>query len=196
MKRRHAVLLAVLAGTLGWIGCDRAAPTEPDRSLAEMRPEKVAEPQPAMQLAGSWKGTISFYPFQHGLAGFTCSGPAPISVVLEQSASHLTGQFWGGGCAGALTMRVVVAGSVISGSLDTSDGTLGRISGTVSPSTIAFQTKFLVVPDDNEPNNKGQGQPRQFRTSDVVLEHENSRARSVPLLAGGGRSTRVLPPRR
>lgn len=193
MKRRHAVVLAVLAGTLGWIGCDRAAPTEPDRALAQMPPEKVMEPAP-LQLAGYWKGTITFHPFQGNLVGLECSGAFPISAALGQEGAILTGQCQTG-CAGMLEIHGRISGGGISGSLDTENGgTLGRIYGTVSASSIAFQTKVLVDESDDGSPNRGGG--HSVVSSDVELFRQDSMARNVSLAAGGDRSTRTLPPRR
>lgn len=179
MKRRRAVLLAVVVGTWGSMGCDKAAPTEPDRALAQMRPQKVAAPAPLPELAGGWSGTITFHSFAGDSQGFACNGAAPVSLVLEQDGSALTGRFRTA-CSGELVIRGAVAGGGLSGSLDVVGGiSLGRISGSISSSHIAFKTRTTIAEDETH---KGQA---PMVSSEVDLHRQESAAREHPVLAGG-----------
>jgi hypothetical protein len=176
MKRRHAFLLAVVVGTWGSMGCNKAAPTEPSRALAEPRSEAEQPSSPA--LAGSWKGTITFHPFAGDYQGFACSGPAPVSVLLSQDGTLLTGRFRTA-CSGALEIRAVEVGNFLSGSLDVVGGiSLGRISGSVSSSRISFKTRTTIGLDETH-----KGQP-PIVSSEVELHRQASVARVNPVLAG------------
>ncbi len=189
MKRRHAVLLGVVlvAGALGVIGCERALPTEPDRGVAAMRPEKVASPPPAAELAGVWTGTITFHAFNDREGGFLsapCDGPQTIAAALAQSGDALTGRL--ATCAGELELRGHVVGGNLVGTLDrTAGASIGKISGTVSAGRISFfTTQALDDEDDYGRDNDGDG---SFRSADVMLQPQDPGPRAHPILAGGGR---------
>lgn len=197
MKRRHAVLLTVVTGTLGLLGCDRAAPTEPDRALAEMSVEKTV-PAGSLLLSGNWSGTITFHAFDGNSAGLACDGPAAVSVVLDQQGSSLTGRFRTS-CAGELEIHGVVSGDgasgSLAGSLDSSSGlSLGRISGTLAYSRIAFQTKTTVGENSDGAPNKGGD--RSVISSEVELHRQEFAARRPPVLARDGRPPRGVTVRR
>lgn len=178
MKQRQAVVLAMVLASAGSLACgDRTAPTEPSRSFAEARPEAAA-----LAVAGGWSGTIQFHAFEGDSQGFGCNDSAPVSVVLGQDGAILSGRFRAA-CAGELEMHGAVAGSGLSGSLDIVGGvSLGRISGSISSSQIAFKTTTTV---EDQATHKGR---QLVVSSEVELHRESSSARTTPILAGGGPS--------
>jgi hypothetical protein len=190
MKRRHAILLGVVA-VAGWevAGCERALPTEPDRGLAAMRPATVASPAAALELAGAWTGAITFHAFddpEEGYIAAPCDGLRTISTVLAQSNGVLTGQF--ATCAGALELRGVIVGGNLVGTLGrTAGASIGRITGSVSSNRISFfVTQPLADEDDFGKDNDGDG---SFRAADVILQPRDPAERTRPVLAGGGLPT-------
>jgi len=183
MRRRHAVLLAVALVQVGTLACgDRTAPTEPARPVFGAGAEEVL----SESLSGRWSGTITFHPVGGDAQGFQCDGSATISVVLDEEGSSLTGRFRTP-CAADVALRGVVQGSFLSGSLDVVGGTsLGRISGSVASSRIAFKT-WTTLGDDGT----HKGEPPVI-SSEVELHRQENLARTSPTLAGGGRRPRVL----
>jgi hypothetical protein len=182
MKRQSGILWAVGLGIVGSLGCDKAAPTEPARDLADMSIAKVA-PTPA-DLSGTWSGTITFHAFESDMEVLPCDGTASMRVTLRQEGGSLSGRFETA-CAGELKIRGVVNGIRISGLLDGSKGhNYGSIDGTVLSSGIRFQTHKRI--DKN----------RNALTTEVDLHRLQLSARTLPLVVDPGRSPRALAPRR
>jgi hypothetical protein len=190
MKRQSGILWAVGLGIVWSLGCDKAAPTEPARDLADMSIAEVA-PSPA-DLSGTWSGTITFHAFESDTEVLLCDGRAPISVTLNQDGSSLTGHFQNA-CAGMLEIRGQIAASSISGSLDSSTGfSYGSISGFASSHEIRFHTsKFVDKSRDETKGEEGQG---FILTSEVDLRPRpvDLAARTHPRLVDGGRSPRAV----
>jgi hypothetical protein len=178
MKRRHAIVLAMALGTVGSIGCDKAAPTEPARSLADMRIAKVVA-QPT-DLSGSWSGTITFHAFESDTEVLPCDGTASMRVNLRQDGESLSGRFETA-CAGEVAIRGVVNSIRILGLLDGSNGhNYGSIDGTASSSGIRFQTHKRI--DKN----------RGAITAEVDLHRSQLAERTSPIVVDSGRSPRAL----
>jgi hypothetical protein len=190
MKRRHSVLLLVALGCVGSMACgDRTAPTEPARGFAEMSPEKTVAPG-GLLLGGRWGGTITFHAYDGNTSALACDGRAPVSLILEQDGATLSGRFRTA-CAGELAIHGRVDGSGLFGSLDSVNGpSLGRISGTVAFSRIAFKTTATV--GDNSDGSTNRGGDQTVVSSEVELHRESSEARAHPVLADVSRPAHAI----
>lgn len=190
MKRKSWILWSLGLGIVGSLGCDKAAPTEPTRDIADMGIGKVA-PSTA-DLSGTWSGTITFHAFESDREVLVCDGSAPISVTIKQEGPSLTGDF-GNACAGMLEIRGQIAANSISGSLDSSTGfRYGSISGFASSDEIRFHSsKFVDKSRDESRGEEGEG---FILTTEVVLRPRSVdlAARMPPRLVDPGRLPRAV----
>jgi hypothetical protein len=196
MKPSSWILGAIATVIIGpSAGCDRGAPTEPGRGLANI--EKGPVTSSAADLAGNWSGTITFPPDSTQDGGDEnivppCDGPHATTAILVESGNSLTGQL--SSCAGVLEMHGVINEANISGTLVSAAGhDYGRITGTAASNRIQFKTILKTADLDDPEGNDGDEEPLTLTEVDL----QRSMQRGTPfVVVDRSRSPRPLPTRR
>jgi hypothetical protein len=132
MRTRSLVCAVAILGGLGFGGCrDGASPTEASGGST---------------LNGSWIGSITYYDSP------ACAPRESVALVLSQERRVVGGRFQTE-CQGLLELRGELNGDFVSGILYRvrDNSTIGRISGTASPTSIRITTWGSQARNDTGP---------------------------------------------